>query len=167
MKKPSPYVDLRFKKILNTRSNYLALFQYFDDSFVDMPTDNSMLTISGFSYSGLSQPDLYSYQLFGKSFVNVNIYTDVLDYREVKNNCFFEIRDYLKILELNVFWKVGFNYLLAIQNSLAHCNTAYLRLQLSGEYRENYFKNFKVDKNFGLEIPISSIDLSFDVDDNE
>ena len=167
MKKPSPYVDLRFKKILNVRSNYWALFQYFDESYVDMPRENSMLTISGFSYSGPSQPDLYSYQSFSKAFVNVSIYTDVLEYREVKNNCFFEIRDYLKILELNVFWKVDFNYLVAIQNSLAHCNTAYLRLQLPGEYRENYFENFKIGKNYGLEIPISSIDLSFDVDDDD
>ena len=102
MKNPSPYVDLRFKKILNVRSNYWALFQYFDESYVDMPRENSMLTISGFSYSGLSQPDLYSYKSFSKSFVNLNIYTDVLDYREVKSNCFFEIRDYLKIPELNV-----------------------------------------------------------------
>ena len=60
IKKPSPYVDLRFKKILNVRSNYWALFQYFDESYVDMPRENSMLTISGFSYSGPSQPDLFA-----------------------------------------------------------------------------------------------------------
>ena len=162
MKNLSPYVDLRFSKALNERSNYWAMFQYFDESYVDMPDQNAMLTIKDFTYSGLSQPSLCSHQSFSKACVNLNIYTNILDYKNTQNDCFFEIRNYLKIIQLEIFWKVNFHYLVSIQNALAHCNKAFLRIQLSGEYREDFFNNFKVEKNVGLEIPISSIELSFE-----